>query len=75
MHMGATHWHARPDTVVEYIATDAANQTIPYVRVTDAQGKVTEYFAEGMTAPPRDAASHGLPRLSQSAGAHVLRDA
>lgn len=52
MHMASTHWHARPDTVVEYIASDSANQTIPYVRVTDAQGKTTEYFAEGTTAAP-----------------------
>jgi hypothetical protein len=50
--MGANHWHARSDTVVEYIAADPANQTIPYVRVTDTKGKVTEYFAEGVTAPP-----------------------
>jgi hypothetical protein len=52
LHMGANHWHARSDTVVEYIAADQVNQTIPYVRVTDTKGKVTEYFAEGVTAPP-----------------------
>jgi len=52
MRLGAIHWHARPDTVVEYVAADAARQTIPYVRVTDAQGKATEFFAEGVTARP-----------------------
>ena len=52
MHLGAIHWHARPDVVVEYVASDAARQAIPYVRVTDAQGKATEYFAEGATARP-----------------------
>lgn len=52
MHLSAIHWHARADTVVEYVATDDTRQTIPYVRVTDAQGKSTEYFAEGVTSRP-----------------------
>ncbi|HKW00186.1 MAG TPA: NapC/NirT family cytochrome c [Vicinamibacterales bacterium] len=52
MHLGAIHWHARPDVVVEYVASDAARQTIPYVKVTDAQGKASEFFAEGVTARP-----------------------
>jgi hypothetical protein len=52
VHLGAIHWHARPDVVVEYVATDASRQTIPYVRVTDAQGKISEYFAEGLTSRP-----------------------
>jgi len=41
----AIHWHADPANKVEYIATDAENQTIPYVRVTDAKGNVKEYVA------------------------------
>jgi hypothetical protein len=52
VHLGAIHWHARSDVVVEYVATDATRQTIPYVRVTDAQGKAAEYFAEGVTSRP-----------------------
>ena len=52
MHLSAIHWHARPDVVVEYVAADATRQTIPYVRVVDAQGKTTEYLAEGVTARP-----------------------
>jgi nitrate/TMAO reductase-like tetraheme cytochrome c subunit len=52
MHLGAIHWHARPDVVVEYVAADETRQTIPYVRVTDAQGKATEFLAEGVTARP-----------------------
>jgi aminopeptidase N len=42
----AIHWHARPDVRVEYVATDAERQTIPYVRVTDANGQVKEYRSE-----------------------------
>jgi hypothetical protein len=52
MHLGAIHWHARPDVVVEYVASDEKRETIPYVRVTDAQGKQTEYLAEGVTSRP-----------------------
>jgi len=43
------HWHANPGTRVEYIATDNARQTIPYVKVTAADGAVREYKAEGAT--------------------------
>jgi nitrate/TMAO reductase-like tetraheme cytochrome c subunit len=45
----AIHWHANPDVRVEYVYTDAGRQTIPYVRATDQQGRVTEYRAEGTT--------------------------
>ncbi len=52
MHMSVTpssahaiHWHADPSVRVEYAATDAERQTIPYVRVTDAKGQVKEFVA------------------------------
>jgi len=45
----AIHWHADPDVRIEFVATDADRQTIPYVRLTRGDGKVTEYRAEGMT--------------------------
>jgi nitrate/TMAO reductase-like tetraheme cytochrome c subunit len=40
------HWHIESagGSKVEYYATDALKQNIPYVRITDANGKVTEYF-------------------------------
>ena len=41
----AIHWHANPAITVEYIATDVERQTIPYVRVTDANGQVKEFVA------------------------------
>lgn len=46
------HWHAAPGHQIEYVATDEARQTIPYVRVKAANGTFTEYFAEGTTVPP-----------------------
>ena len=36
--------------VIEYIATDDNRQVIPWVRLTDRQGNVREYVAEGVTA-------------------------
>jgi formate-dependent nitrite reductase cytochrome c552 subunit len=41
------HWHADPSIRVEYVSTDAANETIPLVRVTNAAGEVKEYVTEG----------------------------
>jgi hypothetical protein len=46
------HWHARADVRVEYIASDEKRETIPYIRVTDPGGRVTEYLAKGVTARP-----------------------
>jgi NapC/NirT cytochrome c family protein len=48
MHVGgapsvrAIHWHANPGVRVEYVSADG-RKTIPYVRVTDANGNVKEY--------------------------------
>ena len=54
---------------IEYIATDAERQVIPYVRMKDRERQVREYVADGVTpeqlakgrAPP-----DGLHRLPQS---------
>lgn len=48
------HWHASPRVRVEYVASDAARETILWVRVTDARG-TREYIAEG--AAPEQIAS------------------
>lgn len=41
--VGGIHWHMVVGNVVEYIATDAARQKIPWVRITDSQGVVTVF--------------------------------
>lgn len=46
------HWHARPDVVVEYVATDETRDTIPWVRSTGLDGQTTEFMAEGTTTRP-----------------------
>jgi len=43
------HWHANPNVHIEYVATDETNQTIPYVKVTNASGQVKEYRAADTT--------------------------
>jgi nitrate/TMAO reductase-like tetraheme cytochrome c subunit len=43
MRVGAIHVHADPSVRIEYIATDAARETIPYVKVTRAGGEVQEF--------------------------------
>ena len=47
------HWHVSQQNRIEYITTDRKRQVIPYVRLDDGRGNVTEFFAEGVT----DAAS------------------
>jgi hypothetical protein len=56
MHMGgpasegrSIHWHANPAVHIEYVATGADQQTIPYVKVTDVKGNVKEYVAPNTT--------------------------
>jgi len=41
------HWHVDPANEVTYVATDEQRQSIAYVRVKNAQGGVTEYYAKG----------------------------
>lgn len=39
------HWHTGVSNKVEYLATDAKRQQIPWIRVTTGQGQVREYRA------------------------------
>lgn len=52
MHLGAgssspksIHWHADPAVRVEYVSTDATDETIPYVKVKYANGQTKEFRA------------------------------
>lgn len=47
--VGGIHWHNLPGNTVEYVATDHARQKIPWVRVTDADGKVTVFKTKNFT--------------------------
>ena len=41
--VGGIHWHMNVGNRIEYIPGDDARQKIPWVRMTDAQGVVTEF--------------------------------
>jgi hypothetical protein len=43
------HWHMSVANQVEYIATDATRQVIPWVRLRDPNGRVKEYVVDGFT--------------------------
>jgi nitrate/TMAO reductase-like tetraheme cytochrome c subunit len=46
---GGIHWHMNVRNKIEYIATDEPRQKIPWVRMTDSQGVVTEFRAPRFT--------------------------
>jgi hypothetical protein len=52
------HWHMNRANRVEFVALDEKREQIPYVRVATPDGRVREYFAEGVT--PADI--EGRPR-------------
>jgi nitrate/TMAO reductase-like tetraheme cytochrome c subunit len=41
------HWHMNIANEITYVSRDDQRQEIPWVRVKDRDGRVTEYFAEG----------------------------
>jgi hypothetical protein len=46
------HWHMNLGNEISYIATDSHRQVIPWVRVKDRQGKVTEYHDQTRPLSP-----------------------
>ena len=55
------HWHMNVANEVEYIATDDKRQTIPWVRIKDRNGNVTEFVADG--TKPEDLAKGERRRM------------
>ncbi len=43
------HWHMNIGNKIDYVAADEKRQIIPYIRVEDLQGRVTEYYAKDST--------------------------
>lgn len=52
------HWHMNVANVVEYIATDAKRQVIPWVKITDRTGNSRTYVAEGVSQADLDKGEH-----------------
>jgi hypothetical protein len=45
------HWHMNIANEITYVASDATREVIPFVRMRDSRGQVTDYLAEGATKP------------------------
>jgi nitrate/TMAO reductase-like tetraheme cytochrome c subunit len=43
------HWHMNIGNKIDYVAADEKRQIVPYIRVEDLQGRVTEYYAKDST--------------------------
>jgi hypothetical protein len=67
--IGGIHWHMAVGNDIEYRATDASRQTIPWVRATNrATGKVTVYHtADGA---PAEGAAQPEPRRMDCVDCH-----
>lgn len=50
------HWHMNIANEVTYIATDDQRQVIPWVRIKDRMGRITEYKAKDSPLKPEDIA-------------------
>jgi len=57
------HWHVGGQQQIEYIATDAARQKIPWVRVTDLNGNVTVYEAKEDALKPDQVTTSAMRRM------------
>lgn len=71
---GGIHWHMNIANKIEYVATDEQRSSIPWVRMTNPQGVVTEYRTEEFTSDPD---AHEIRRMDcmdcHSRPAHKLR--
>ena len=54
------HWHTSLGTKVEYISTNENRQVIPWVRMTDAQGKATVFTTKDFKEDPAKYAVHTM---------------
>jgi len=55
------HWHIENE--VQYLATDTLEQDIPYVRVTDDEGNIDEYYDIASGVTPNDVAGTTLETM------------
>jgi hypothetical protein len=49
---GGIHWHMNISNEITYISKDDQRQVIPYVRVRDMQGRITEYMTKDAGLTP-----------------------
>jgi hypothetical protein len=51
--VGGIHWHMNVANEITYIAADEKRQDIPWVRLKDRSGKITEYTTRGTSFTPQ----------------------
>lgn len=72
------HWHMNIANQIIYGAADRHRQKIPYVRVKDPQGKVTEYFNNGTPLKPGELRKLEMRRMDcidcHNRPSHIFRD-
>ena len=64
--IGATagiHWHMNIKNTIDYIAADEQREVIPWVRVTDPDGRVTEYQSTEQPLSPEQLAAATVRRM------------
>ena len=67
--VGGIHYHMAIANKIEYIASDHERQVIPWVRVTDAAGRVTVYQSSDTTMKPAAIAA-SVPRVMDCIDCH-----
>jgi hypothetical protein len=63
------HWHMNIANQIDYISTDEQRQVIPWVRIKDSKGNVTEYFDRNRPLSPQQIAA-GLKRKMDCVDCH-----
>jgi len=61
--IGGIHWHMNINNRVEYIPADEARLTIPWIRVTSAEGKVRIFQAKDKPLKPEQIAALTIRRM------------
>jgi hypothetical protein len=57
------HWHMNIANKIEYVSTDDHRQQIPWVRIKDKDGKVTEYYDRNRRLSPEQIAAAPRRRM------------
>jgi nitrate/TMAO reductase-like tetraheme cytochrome c subunit len=57
------HWHMNVENEITFVSTDGRRQVIPWIRVKDKQGNVTEYYDRNRPATPDQIAKGEVRRM------------
>lgn len=74
--VGGIHWHMNVENRIEYITRDGLRQVIPWVRVVDPQGVVTEFQTADFKAEPDKDVSRTMDCMDcHNRPAHIFQTA